>query len=210
MKFHMPVTSEKVKDHFHYHLWKYVLLAALSVVGWNLLFTITQYRAPEHLRVEFYADGIHTKETGEAMDALMIIIHENALPDMEEVSYTFLTNDDTYGQMQLTVWIAAGQGDVFLLGRERFASMAGSGAMADLQPFIDSGALHAEGLELSAGQVRDSDTGKKGQYGIPADGLPKLWEYGIFPQDAVLSVRAACGNMDDAMQFLDYLLVNMR
>ena len=210
MKLHMPITSEKVKNHFHYHLWKYALLAVFSVIVWNLLFTVTRYRPPENLKVEFYADGIITPETTVTMDALMAKIHEEVLPDMEEVSYTFLTSDDTYGQMQLTVWIAAGQGDVYLLSRERFVSVAAGGAMVDLQPYIDSGALHVEGLELSAGQVRNSDTGKKVQYGIPTAGLPKLEEYGIFPPEAALSLLAVSGNVDEAVKFLDYLLVNMR
>jgi len=210
MKLHMPITSEKVKNHFHYHLWKYVLLAVLSIIGWNMLFTVTRYRVPENLKVEFFTDGILIPETTAAMDALMVKIHEDVLPDMEEVSYTFLTNDDTYGQMQLTVWIAAGQGNVYLLGGERFASMAAGGAMADLQPYIESGALHVEGLDLIAGRVRDPNTGKNAQYGVPTASLPKLGEYGIFPQDAVLSMLAANGNVDGAVKFLDYLLVTMR
>ena len=210
MKLHMPITSEKVKNHFHYHLWKYALLAVLSIIAWNMLFTITRYRVPEHMKVEFYTDGVLIPETTATMDALMAKIHEEALPDMEEVSYTFLSNDDSYGQMQLTVWIAAGQGNVYLLSRERFTSMAAGGAMADLQPYIDSGALPVEGLNLSGGRVRDHSTGKSAQYGIPADNLPKLWEYGIFPQDAVLSVLTAGGNVNGAVRFLDYLLATMQ
>ena len=38
---------------------------------------------------------------------------------MEEVTATIVTFDNAYGDMQLTVWVSAGQGDVYLLSKER-------------------------------------------------------------------------------------------
>ena len=210
MKLHMPITSAKVKTHFHYHLWKYLLLAVLSIFGWNLLFTVTQYRVPEDRKLEFYADGTVMGENAEALDALMAQIHADVLPDMEEVSYTMLDSSEMYGQMQLVVWATAKQGDVYLLQRDRFIQMAQGGAMVNLQPYIDDGTLQVEGLTLSGGKMKNSETGEASQWGIPADGLAKLSEYGINPQGAVLSVLAASGNEAAAVQFLNYLLISMR
>ena len=213
MKLHMPITSAKVKNHFHYHLWKYLLLAALSIFGWNLLFTVTQYRVPEDRKVEFYADGSVMGENAEALNVLMAQIHADVLPDMEEVGYTMLDSSEMYGQMQLMVWATAKQGDVYLLKRDRFAQMAQGGAMVNLQPYIDDGSLQVEGLTLSGGKMKNSETGETGetcQWGIPADGLTKLASYGINPQGAVLSLLAASGNEAAAVQFLNYLLIHMR
>lgn len=210
MKLHMPITRNKIKNHFHYHWWQYVLLVVLCVLGWNLLYTTTRYQTPEHLKVELYMDGFDSMETSEAMNALLQRIHAQALPEMEEVTYVVLNADDTYGPMQLTVWVSAGQGDVYLLTKDRYKSLAAGGAMVNLQPYIDSGALQVDGLNLKAGQVRDEETGEMVQRGIPTDELPNLQNYGAISKGAVLSVLARSGNEENAILFLNELIQAVR
>ncbi len=205
----MPITREKIRNHFQYGFWKYLLLVVLCLFLWNLLFTTTRYRAPESLKMEFFADGYSAPEADAALADLLQHIHAQVMPDMEEVTYVKLGADDPYGAMQLTVWASAGQGDVFLLGHDRFLSLAKGGAMVDLQPMLDDGLLHAQGLDLAGGRVMNDETGRTAQYGIPADGLPGLDKYGLARQGAVLSVLAGGGNQAQAVRFLDYLLTHM-
>ena len=42
-------------------------------------------------------------------------IRQTEMPDMEEVNGLALTIDDTYGPMQLMTYLAAGEGDIYLL-----------------------------------------------------------------------------------------------
>lgn len=205
----LPITKARIQHHFHYSLWKYILLIALSIFGWNLLFTTTHYRSPEDKKVEFYADGYYDEAAGANMDALLEKIHSEVMPEMEEVTMTMLTIDETYGNVQLTVWVSAGQGDVYLLFHDRFLSLAQGGAFIDLQPYIDQGLLHVEGIDLTRGQVRDEETGMLVQCGIPADSLKGLYGYGVAVEEATFGILASSGNEEYAVRFLDYLLTHM-
>ena len=210
MRVHMPITKSKIRNHFHYGVWKYAVLVIAAIFFWNLLFTTTHYRTPNHLKVELYAEGYHSVENTAALDAMVAQIHEELLPEMEEVSYTLLTLDETYAPMQLMVWASAGEGDIYLLSREYFQQMAGGGAMLDLQPYIDDGTLNVEGINLAPGKVRDANTGERVQCGIPADSLGGLAERGLLTQGRFLSLLSTGENEKEAIQFLNYLLTNMR
>lgn len=211
MKLNMPITKRGIKTHFQYSLWKYLLLVVLAVLGWNILHTTTRYRAPDERKMEFFADGsISIQGADEAMNELLETIRRERMPQMEEMSFAPLTADQTYGEMQLSVWIGAGQGDVYLLSRERFSRLGGGGTFVDLQPYVDSGALPVEGMDLTAGRVRNEDSGQTVLCGIPAGSLTKLEACGIFPKDTVLSVLRSSGNQAESVEFIAYLLENMK
>jgi len=208
MSLSLPITSQRIRNHFQYSFWKYLLLIAIALFGWNLIYTTTRYQSPENLKVEFYAEG--SLSASEDLQALADQIHQEVLPDMEEVTATVTTYDDTYGDMQLMVWVSAGQGDVYLLSDDRFQNMAANEAALDLQPYVDSGALHTEGIDLTEGYVRDSETGVTTLMGIPADTLTGLNRYGLITDDAMFWILAQNGNDDNAVKFLDYLLTHMQ
>lgn len=46
MKLTFPVTKERIRNHFAYAWWQYVLLICLAIFGWNLLYTTTATAAP--------------------------------------------------------------------------------------------------------------------------------------------------------------------
>lgn len=208
MSLKMPITERKIRNHFHYSLWKYLLLLVIVMFGWNLIYTTTRYRSPENLKVEFYAEGSSLSE--DAVQALADQIHAEVMPEMEEVTSTVVSFDDAYGDMQLVVWLSAAQGDVYLLSKTRFEAMAANEAALPLQPSIDKGLLQTEGLDLSDGYVLNTDTGITELMGIPADQLTKLGDYGLSTEDYVLCVLASNGNDEYTLKFLNYLLTHMR
>ncbi|MDD3410204.1 MAG: hypothetical protein PHY12_05270 [Eubacteriales bacterium] len=211
MSLHMPITKKRIRNHLQYSFWKYAILVIVALFGWNLIYTTTRYRPPEDKKVEFYVSGYAgALASQDRLQELMDAIHQEVLPDMEEVTYTTLTQDETYGDMQLMVWISAAQGDVYLLDQSQFENMAGNGAMLELQPFIEDGALHVEGVDLKKGYVKDAETGEKALYGIPADTLTGLNDYNLVTEKKVLCVLAQNGNDENSIKFLDYLLTHMQ
>ena len=211
MSFHMPITKRKIRHHFQYAIWMYLLLIALALFGWNLLYTTTRYRPPENKQVEFYVQSALASE--EMLQTLANQIHETIMPEMEVVATQAVTiNDDYYGDMQLTVWISASQGDIYLLDKEYFERFAASGAFMDLQAQVDSGQLPVEGLDLSGGYVRQSDPDYPdiGLYGIPADALSGFLEYQVLTEDKVLCILYNNGNDEYSVKFLSYVLENLR
>ncbi len=206
----IPMTRSRIRTHFHYAWWQYALLIVGSVLLWNLLYTVTRYRPPENLKVEFYCEAAVSAEDNRRIDQLLQSMRQEIMPDMEEVTFTTVGYDQTYGQMQLMVWMAAGQGDVYMLSTEKFLITATEGSMMNLQPYVDSGALDVQGLDLSGGYITLNESGEKILAGIPADRLSGFHDFGIVGEDHVLSVLAGCGNEENAVKLLNWLLERMR
>ena len=207
----LTITRNRVRNHFHYFWWQYVILIVASFFLWNLLYNMTHYRSPEHLKVEWYYEGAVSYESQERLDQLLHQLTPELFPDMEEVTFTVVGVDANYGAMQLMVWMSAGQGDLYMLGTDNFKSHAASGAMVDLQPYVDNGTLHVDGIDLSKGYVRNEETGEKHLYGIPAASLTGLREeYGLEPENTYMSLLITGGNTDNTIKLMNWLLDNMR
>ena len=209
MKIKTPLTKQRLRTHFTYHLWKYLLAAALTVFCVNLLYTTTRYRSPNDQRLEWYYGG-YQLDGEKNIDSLMDDLHQSLFSDLEEVEFRTVMLDQTYGSMQLMVWVSAGEGDLFMLDSEYFSQLAQSEGFAELTPYIESGTLNVDGMDLSAGYVINQDTGKKILYGIPASQLPGLQEYGLICDDFCLGVSVAGENEEEAIRLLQWLIDNLR
>jgi len=201
-----PITRDRIRHHFHYDWWQYAILAAVAIFGWNLLYTMTHYRSPEHLKVEWYFQGPASDRTVALAEGLMEEVKAEQFPDMEEVAFNIVGMDQTYGDMQIMVWMAAGQGDLYMLKEDSFKGYAAGDSFIDLQPYVDSGMLNVEGLNLKKGYVKSEETGEKKLFGIPADALTGLKEYDILPEGTVLAVTINGGNIENTLKLLQHLL----
>ncbi len=177
MRMKTPLTKEKVRNHFTYGSWKYLLLAALAVFGWSLIFTTTAYRSPQDKRIDLYAQT--TTTTAENMDAFLEPIWREVTPEMEVVSSVALMNLDDYStSMQLTAYMAAGDGDIYFLTEQYFKSFAAAGSFLELDVLVENGTIQVDGVDLSKGRVAvvteydENDqpvTAEQHLYGIPLD-----------------------------------------
>lgn len=177
MRMKTPLTKEKVRNHFTYGSWKYLLLAALAVFGWSLIFTTTAYRSPQDKRIDLYAQT--TTTTAENMDAFLEPIWREVTPEMEVVSSVALMNLDDYStSMQLTAYMAAGDGDIYFLTEQYFKSFAAAGSFLELDTLVENGTIQVDGVDLSKGRVAvvteydENDqpvTAEQHLYGIPLD-----------------------------------------
>ena len=132
-----------------------------------------------------------------------------AVSDMEEMKPILLLSDDSYGPMQLMTYMAAGEGDVYLLAREEFLNYASSGSLVPLEDDPELLALFdSAGVSLQSGWRRDTETGETHLYGIPQDKLPGLIQY-AYAQDGFLCVPLTGGNQENAMKFLRILCRDM-
>ena len=125
-----PVSAESLRQHFTYNWWKYLLLAVIGFFAVDLLYTVTAPRIPEEKKVEFYIYGYSNQDQ---LDEYMAGVNRDYMPDMEFMGSHLITNDDTYGPMMLMTYMAAGEGDVYLLPRDQFLSLAAQGALLPLE-----------------------------------------------------------------------------
>lgn len=218
MKLETKVTREAIKHHFAYNAWKYLLLVVVSFFGWNLIYTSTAYRPPQEKRVDLYIQSATT--SSEILDPFLKKLWEESVPDMELVSSVLLqmgSAQDMYSIMQLTTYIAAQEGDIYMLGSDDFKRFASQGAFLELEDIVASGALNVEGIDLAAGYVAivetDSETlapittSEKHLYGIPTASLfGFMTEVSIDNRDMYLAVTVNNGNDENVIKFLDALI----
>lgn len=206
----LTITKQRIRNHFHYFWWQYMILLIAAIFGWNLIYTTTRYQSPEHLKIEWYYEGATTTETDRRTADFLAEITPELFPEMEEVLFTLVGMDEQYGQMQMMVWSVAGQGDLYMLMEESFASMIGNGVMCDLQPWVDDGTLNIEGINVEDYYMVDHETGKQVLVGIPTDSLKGLLDLHVDPAGKVMGLLVNGGNVDNAVKLMAYLLDNMK
>ena len=201
-----PITSRNLKQHFTYNWWKYLLIAAVAFGLVDLLYAVTAYRAPRDKTVGFYVYG-YMNETG--LTEYMNGVREAEMSDMEEMQPRLMLEDEAYGPMQLMTYLAAGEGDVYLLPRDQFISYATGGSLVPLEDQEDLIALFdAAGVTLQSGWRKETETGENHLYGIPQSKLPGLTQY-AYAKDGYLCVVLSSTNQENALKFLKILCRDM-
>ena len=212
MKITTAVTKERLRNHFTYYFWVYLLAAAGCIFGWNLLYTMTAYRPPEEKRIDLYIQG--ALDTQERTDLFLKEIWKTTVPDMETVEtvYMLQNSQDYYSNMQLTVYLMAREGDLYILSSSDFKSFASQGLFADLSPFIADGSLRTGDMDLSAGKVAlVNDDGlpsaERTLFGIPVSGLKGLSAVlGPGSGDMMIGMTVFNGNQENVIAFLNGIL----
>ena len=201
-----PINGTTLRQHLTYHWWQYVLVIIFAVFGTNLLYTVTAYRSPPEKVVDFFVYGAMNETK---MKAYMENVRQTQMADMEEMDATLLLEDSTYGLMQLSTYIAAGEGDVYLLPRDEFVNYASTGAFVPLEEDTELMAIFDEaGVSLQSGWRKNADEGVNHLYGIPLSRLPGLSDY-VYAKDGYLSILISCGNTENALKFLRILSADM-
>ncbi len=201
-----PVNAGTLRQHLTYSWWKYALMIILGTLAVNLLYTVTAYRSPAEKKVELYVYGLADEQK---LKAYMEEVQSEKMPDMEEMNVLLLTTDATYGPMQLSTYIAAGEGDLYILPRDEFVSLASSGAwlpLEDEQELVTL--LSGAGVNLQSGWRRDADTGVSHLYGIPIAKLPGLADY-LYVENGYLCALISGGNDENTFRFLRILCEDM-
>ena len=201
-----PVTSRSLKEHITYNWWKYLLILAFSIGLVDILYTATAYKPPREKTVSFYVVGYVNEDS---LNAYMENVRETEMPDMESVSATVLLQDDTYTAMQVLTYMAAGEGDLYMLRRDDFLSYAENGYLIPLEEDAELISIFDQaGVSLQSGWRRNAETGETHLYGIPQDKLPGLSRY-ILSQNGYIGVVITGANTENAMKFLRILCRDM-
>ena len=163
------LTREKLKVHFHYNRMIYLIVVALSVLAGNLVFTMTEYRAPNERRVDIelvgaYADtstqeckdvkarllaaGQEAERIADAEQGIDVTAadYECALQEVDffTVEYDETSNDaeaSYYGLQKYMVTLAAQEGDIYVLGRNQLIELIEQNAVVPLDGYIERGVI---------------------------------------------------------------------
>lgn len=202
-----PINKDTIRQHFTYSWWKYVLLVILAVFGWNLIYTVTEYRPPMNKRIDFFVLGAG-EET--LLDQYMENVRTGEMSDMELMDSAFLLVDETYTPMQLTTYIAAGEGHLYMLPKDYFQNYASQGAFLPLENvpgLVEK--LEAAGVSLDRGWRTEADSGETHLYGIPMAQFPGFAAYSYGYEDSYLSITVTNRNDENSYKFLQIFLEDM-
>lgn len=201
-----PVNGKTLRRHLTYSWWKYALVIIIGALAVNLLYTVTAYRSPAEKKIDVYIYG-YGDEKG--INAYMNEIRLTKMSDMEEMNALLLTMDESYGAMQLSTYIAAAEGDVYILPRDEFVSFAVNGAWIPLEDYPEITTHFTErDISLQSGWRRESESGESHLYGIPVSKLPGLSKY-LYVENGYICVLVTNGNDENVVKFLSILCEDM-
>lgn len=189
------INAESLRHHFGYSWWSNLLFAAALVMFWSFAYSATEYVPPAEKSIYVNFAGAYVSD--ELIEDLTAEAYE-AFPEMELIEFYGLYLDASDSEngyaanQKLTVMIAAGEGDVFLIDRSVFQSFAQIGAFQPLDELLEEGGL-LEGWytqeEIEEGTLEVEDLGLH-CYGLPAERFYSYYDYGVDPRDYFL-VRAS-------------------
>ena len=206
----------RLKKHLTYDFWKYLLLIAVCWFGWDLLYTMTAYRSPQDKRIDVYI--MSATASDELVESFLKPIWEETVPEMELVEGVSLlpgTMDDYYTAMNLTVKMAAGEGDIYMLPQDIFKNYALSGSFVPLDPYIEEGKINIDGLKVDTARITIADeetaTATTKLYGIPTEQLFGLMNGMQFDnRNAVMAIAVNNGNEENVVRFFNALIQSGR
>jgi len=201
------ITKKWLRNHLSYCWWKYLALAAACVFCVDILFTMTAYRPPEEKKVEIYVLNDYVEAS--AVQAELSSLFFERFPEQEELTVLSINigSDDMYARMQFTTYAAAQQGDVYMMPVSEFRNLTAEeyDAFVDLAPYMESGVIDAQDIDVSGYVVQNAD-GSQSIYAIPADTLYGLTQYSNDPAGSVLCLTSFGGNIDHAAQTLNLMI----
>lgn len=204
------ITKKRLKNHFAYSWWKYALAAVLSVMGVSLVFAATRYEPPADRQLTVYVLNDYTD--AETMQADLWARIKEAHPEQEALfvqNIDLTDSSNIYAPMQFSTYVAAQQGDVFLIPYDEMLKIVADGpedAFVDLTAYIESGVIDVSGLDLSACMMEKLD-GTTGIYAVPADQLYGLrTAYYNDAKGSVLCIPIYSQNQDTAAEAIRILM----
>lgn len=237
----MPNTKysrEYLKNHLFYNRWIYLAVAVAALAAAEIVFTITRYQAPNARRVDIellggYADLNDTSAIEQALLSAGQAYElardqqngvDTSAPDYEiplqevgvfNINYTgsIEGDEDYYAGQKYMVMLAAQEGDIYIVTRDMLESLVLDGGLAPLDPFLESGVLSAEGVDLAsvtfdepAESEDEEPSGNRYVYALPADRLTGLSRAFYYPvKDRYAVIMAYSENQDTAAAVLQAL-----
>ena len=202
------ITKKRIHEHMAYSKWKYILLAIVCVVAWNLIYSMTEYRPPKEKRVHVYvlSAGADNAQLQEGLGQAVL----DTLVDTEEVQFYSIgltASGDYTTEMQFSTYLGAQEGDVFMCPTYKFYSLSRGedGLFVALDDYIDSGVINVDGIDLEAGRDIGPD-GEEHVFGIPMDSLYGLIDYNVDPAQLLLCIPVYSHNQDNAARAINTLI----
>ena len=214
MAVNTKITGYRLKQHWYYNSWKYMLIVLITAFSWNLIYSVTRYRPPAEKRLYIYM--VSSIADADKSNEYLENFRKEYIPETEEVYAYTLMEDESTLVYQMATFTAAGEGDFYILPRDIFENYTGIGAFVDLSEYIAGGELRLGDLDVSDGYLSyknelDDETFEtvSGQFAIPLRNFYGLMdEMNLDNRELYLCLSISCKNTDGALALMNYLVEN--
>ena len=212
----MPNTKinwASLKNHWQYGKWIYAAIAVGVYFLGSMVFTMTEYRPPNDRKVEFQLVGmmLDPGPADKIAQSLLPAAQEKD-PTLEAIGaynimYSGDAQTDMAGAQKFMVMLSAQEGAVYVLNRELMQQLVEQGVAMPLDPYIQSGTINADGLDLTDVTLpepplseEEPASGEKYIYALPCANLErfKQMDIGLDVSDKYMMLMAYCPNPDTA------------
>jgi len=211
------MTKDKIKTHWHYHRWIYLLIALLSAFALNMLFTVTAYHPPRERRLDVQLVGMYanaealTPFAEEALETLPFV------SEVEEINFYAISlngDQDIYGQQKYMVMLGANEGDIYFIDRRNLEQLADMGALAPLDDYIERGILNPGERDLLAVTYPEpppeEGVSSRGEhvYALQAEPMYALMDGDVQfdVRDKYMVLMGFSRNQENAALLMDYMM----
>lgn len=134
MKDLFKITKERLKNHFHYGKWYYVVAIIFAVALVNIVLTVTQPQYPRESRISITMYGGVADEivTQKWKNEILEILPDN----QRQVDIISSANADGSADMVIVARMAATDDDIIILSTEDMKNYAAQGAFVPLDDLI--------------------------------------------------------------------------
>lgn len=198
------LNGEKLKNHFIYSWWKYLLVLLIGIFGVDLLYVVSEPRVADDAKMNIIAVGFASEmDLGEYIDRVCT----DEMPDILEKSVSIIPDDASVYQY-LTTRMTAREGELYILPRDCFQWMMSSGILLPLENDAELSGL-LSGMEITEGYGNPPSSRDIHLYGIHLSHLAGLQEY-LYIRDGFICVPDFRKNTENAVQFLHCLVRDMK
>lgn len=150
------ITKERLKNHWVYSSWKYLLMVVIFVAGWNLTYSVTEYKPPREKRLEMYVlsqafNDENIRALAQEMSPEFVGEEEGDMEALNFYTMSYGGSDDTYGPQVLMTRLASHEGDIYMVDEQTMSSFISQELALPLDEYIAAGALNVDGIDLETG-----------------------------------------------------------
>jgi maltose-binding protein MalE len=201
----IQISRDKIRNHFHYDKWKYVLGILLAVFSWSMLVTITAPRTPADKKVDIYLVGGFMLEEQAAEYADTILAD---FPELLEVNIYNIELDgemEYAGRQKLMVMLGSQSGDIYSFTKDEFENMVKTGAIMPLDDYPELLSYFTE-EQLKEGTFTTEEDPTPRIYGIPISEVEPFNKKFFITENTFMGVMAYSQNKEKAIEVMKWIM----
>ena len=185
----LKLTPRRLKEHWRYYRWQYIVFPLLALFLANLVFTATKPQTPYNQRVDIVIISDYAQsETSDKWQAELLALLPKDQKEVNFTSTTLMQGQEMTIMQLIAARIAAKEGTIWILPASMYQAIGASEAFVSLEDQIGDFNV-PKGTDLKKGMVLvgkdETNPGKLDLCGIPLDQCKGLAEL-LIPTDMVM------------------------